>query len=121
MNFKVAYAMILLLVPILAFSDPVEKWICKSVNSYEWNTIVEAEVNSGRESGSIKVAGIVHEAQFEIRGFDRRWDFALQNDGTFDYTFVLQPDGSGAYYNFSRAKPDELVNPSQALKCKQQK
>ena len=37
---------------------------------------------------------------YERDGLDHRWDW---EDG--DYTFVIQPDGTGLYYDFSSVKP----------------
>lgn len=45
-------------------------------------------------------------------GLDHRWDWSAKKDGGFRYSFVIEPDGSGKYYNFPEgehtAKPSSL-------------
>ncbi len=39
----------------------------------------------------------IAQAQHNLGVMYRRWDFGLDNDGTFDYMFRIQPDGTGLY------------------------
>lgn len=45
-------------------------------------------------------------------GLDHRWDWSTKKDGGFQYSFVIEPDGTGRYYNFPEgehiAKPSSL-------------
>ncbi|MDL1870125.1 hypothetical protein FBQ98_11945 [Gammaproteobacteria bacterium PRO6] len=99
------------------YASPIEVWECAEY--YQRSEIlVTATVDEGRTSGSILVAGVKHNAQFEVKGFDRRWDFGLARDGTFDYAFIISPNGDGRYYDFSHkseAKPGQFMN------CRQKK
>ncbi len=51
-------------------------------------------------------------AHFSRDGLDLRWDWGLKR-GEYLYSFVIQPDGTGLYYDFSTsrngtAKPREI-------------
>jgi len=74
-------------------------------------------VNDGRKTGQIKVAGVVHEAKFETKGFQRRWDFVLSEDLTYNYSFVIEPNGDASYYDFSSSESGKGVKPSIFMKC----
>ena len=45
-------------------------------------------------------------------GLDHRWDWSAKKDGAFQYSFVIEPDGTGKYYHFLEgehsAKPSSL-------------
>ena len=43
-------------------------------------------------------------AFFSRNGLDLRWDWGLDTEGSFKYSFVIQPDGTGLYYDFSTSK-----------------
>ena len=60
----------------------VEEWECADGRSIpDWNKIlVIARVFEGRQSGNIDVANITHEARYQIAGFNRSWDFVLDDD-----------------------------------------
>ncbi len=62
--------------------------------------VVTATINEDGKTGKIEVAGITHKADFEVEGFDRRWNFGLQDDYTYDYVFLLKPDGIAFYFDF---------------------
>ena len=66
--------------------------------------------------GEVSVAGTTYSTQFEVRGLDRRWDFGLDDDGSYDYMFRIEPDGTGLYYDFSRSA-DGTASPSQTYLC----
>lgn len=103
-----------------AYGKPVESWECRSISVAHWNNIlVEATVDPGREMGSISVAGVVHRAQFAVKGFNRRWDFVLNERDAFDYAFVVKPDGDGSYYDFTNDEPGSIVQPSMMMVCRQ--
>lgn len=96
-----------------------ERWICKDANSASWTTIVTADVLELKYSGVVKVAGVEHQAQYQVKGFNRRWDFGLTKNDTFDYALVIKPNGEGSYIDFSLAVAGETVKPSQFLTCQQ--
>ena len=67
----------------------------------------------GLKIGQISVAGVTYFALFRITGFERRWDFGEE----MKYAFIINPDGSGAYYDFSPVEEGETTKPSQLYDC----
>ena len=89
----------------------VEEWECAELLLPDWNKIlVTARVFEGRQSGSIDVANITHEAVYRAAGFERRWDFVLGNDLTHVYAFVIEPNGRASYYDFSNGSRASTVS-----------
>ena len=114
----------LLLLSILSFSaqavEVTESWVCTE-SSYKSEILVVADVFSGRQTGSIAVAGTVHGADYSVQGFNRRWDFGkAAENGVLPYAFVIKPDGDAMYYDFSNSA-DGKTSPSQFMFCKQKK
>jgi hypothetical protein len=107
---------LLLLVPNITQAETVETWVC--TEHYKNDVLAIAYVNKGRNSGKIKVAGVTHEADFGVKGFERRWNFGLSSDFTYDYSFIIEPNGNASYYDFSHSETGEIVKPSIRLKCK---
>jgi hypothetical protein len=107
---------ILFFMPLISIAEVIETWTC--TERYGGEILVVASVNAGRETGKIKVAGVVHETIFQTKGFERRWDFGLAHDSTYDYAFVVEPNGDASYYDFSRSKKGGIVKPSIFMKCK---
>ena len=64
-------------------------------------------------TGEVSVAGIIYQAYFRVVGIDLRWDFGEGGK----YTVVVGPDGSGAYYDFSRVEDGGATMPSQHFNC----
>lgn len=101
-----------------AFADEViETWECQE-NSYgKWtNILVQANVIKGRKEGKIHVAGVTHNTAFEVKGFNRRWDFGLSDEGTYKFAFVVKPNGTASYYDFSL---ESQSGSSMILHCRQ--
>ena len=105
---------------LLAGAANAETFECQTgafwLDGYE--IIVVATINEDGETGTIKVAGVIHQTAYRVEGFDRRWSFGSQDDGNFDYVFILQPDGTGIYYDFSSVEVGESVEGSQIFVCK---
>jgi hypothetical protein len=94
---------------------PVEAWECTDVLG-DWDKIiVEAYVGKGRTAGSIRVAGVIHKTVYRVAGFQRRWDFGAKSDGSYSYAFIVDPDGSASYFDFSGSK---TARPSMVMKCR---
>ena len=64
-------------------------------------------------SARVSVAGVDYAAVYYVQGIDRRWDFGDE----LKYTFVVRPDGSTLYYDFSRAEEGEEIPPKQTFFC----
>ena len=58
------------------------------------------------------------ERRFQVSGLELRWDFGLDDDGNYEHAFVIQPDGTGLYCDFSRSTGG-TARPSQTFKCEQ--
>ena len=98
----------------------VEEWECVD-RSYprDWSKIlVTAKVFEGREFGSIEVAGTTHVAKYKVAGFNRKWDFMPDDEESFDYAFIIEPNGDGSYYDFSK---ESRSAPSIFMTCRQKK
>ena len=78
-----------------------ETWRC--FKSWEPDTTLVALTRQG-DSGEVAVSGLTRSARFQVNGLELRWDFGLDDDGNFEYAFVIQPDRTGLYYDFSRSR-----------------
>ena len=96
-----------------AEDSTIETWTC-TANKLGSEVLAIAYVEKGRETGYIKVAGVIHDALFQITGFDRRWNFGLDDDKYY-YAFVIRPDGSAAYYDFTSTESN--VKPNMNMFC----
>ena len=76
--------------------------------------ILTANLDTG--AGEVKFGGIREDTSFRVEGLDRRWNWCLASDGTYDCAFVVSVSGSGAYYNF-RASADGTAKPSDLFTC----
>ena len=80
--------------------------------------LVVATINKDERTGKIKVAGKSFETQYELEGLDHRWDWGSnEEDDGYNYAFVIQPDGDGAYFNFGY---EDLTTADQVFTCRQQ-
>ena len=99
-------------------ANPAEKWECKA-SSYNWaNIIVRAVVFKGRKKGTIAVAGITHETEFLVAGFNRRWDWGpLDDSQIYPFAFIMEPTGKARYYDFSLDR-EATTTPSMVMDCR---
>ena len=93
----------------------VETWRCFDNADFNRNHVLFTLIRL-ESGGEVSVAGMTHSAGFEVRGLDRRWDFGPDGDGGYDYAVVIQSDGTGLYYDFSRST-DGRGKPSQFFEC----
>ena len=118
---KLLVAVVLLIASATASAmgqaKPVEKWECKDFSADGWKSIlVTATVDSGRASGTTTVAGVTWYTDFQVQGFNRRWDFGPKDHPT-RYAFVIKPDGTGLYYDFETET--HLTKASIVMECQQ--
>ena len=66
--------------------------------------------------GRVSVAGTSHVAGFSVNGLNLRWNFGDDAEGGYDYSFIIRPDGTGLYYDFSHSTGG-TANASQTYKC----
>jgi hypothetical protein len=100
-------------------TTPGEKWERRAYPSYgDWkNILVRARVTDDRTGGTIEVAGVKWETAFQVEGFDRRWDFGQRKTGGYRYSFVIEPDGIGRYYDFRDG--DHADRATDIMECRQ--
>ena len=75
--------------------------------------LVVAQVNEDRESGTIEVAGVTHQTEYRVIGFDRTWAWGGDGDEFPLFVFVIQPDGTGLYF------VSPAATPKQRFKCRE--
>jgi len=114
---KLFLSLIIIFLSTAAKAHVIETWECKEARDPSWRVVVYADVLDKKDSGRIRVAGIVHNAYFRVQGFNRRWDFGESMDGTFDYAFLIKPTGEGTYYEFRDSVPGQSVEPTHILNC----
>ena len=97
-----------------------EIWRCFATNDYNKTTALftlTREKSLGDELAEVLVAGTAHGASFEVAGLNRRWDFGYDaGNEKFLYAFIIKPDGTGLYYDFSMS-PDGRASPRDSFKC----
>ena len=79
-------------------------------------TLGRVRVGGKDVGGEVSVAGITHPAYFQVAGLERRWDWDYHDEGGFRYALIIEPDGTGKYYDFS-ASDDGRVEARQFFKC----
>lgn len=99
------------LVLAVSAEEVMERWSCHDRFAPEKALI---HLTRGGEAGEITVAGVTRQAQFSVEGVNRRWDFVLGEDMRYEYALVIEPNGDGAYYDFTA---DGRAKPSQQYKC----
>ncbi len=92
-----------------------ETWRC--FKSWQPDTTLVALTRQG-DIGEVAVSGLTRSARFQVNGLELRWDFGLDDSGNYEYAFVIQPDGTGLYYDFSRST-DGTASPRQTFDCEQ--
>lgn len=53
---------------------------------------------------------------YQRAGIDHRWDWGPNRS---DFTFVISPDGTGLFYNFTNVSPGESIRPNRVFRCYQ--
>ncbi len=97
--------------------EPKEMWRCFDETDFNHRNVL-LTLTRLESNGEVSVAGTTHAAEFQVQGLNRRWDFGPDDDGTFDYMFLIEPGGTGLYYDFSRST-DGTARPSQRFRCEQ--
>lgn len=103
----------------------VEEWSCYESAGSRKNVLVKLtrEVHKTRPNmlrGIISVAGSHQVALFRVEGFNRKWDFPFLPPGVKPkFKFVINPDGTGLYYDFSNVEEGEITTPQQTYWCEE--
>ena len=95
-----------------------EKWRCFEYLRFDNKAVLVRLTRETKNSvdlgfGEVSVAGVTYQAFFRVAGLDRRWDFGDEAN----YSFIIQPNGDGAYYDFSNVEVGGTTKPSQNFRC----
>jgi hypothetical protein len=83
------------------------------------DVVVRLTINDDGVTGTVKVAGVTHEADYAVEGFNRKWSFGEATEsGLYRYQFILEPSGRAYYYDFTGADVGETVSSKQIFFCK---
>ncbi|MCY3814794.1 MAG: energy transducer TonB [Gammaproteobacteria bacterium] len=102
-----------------SYTRIVERWECKTFAGVLTDTggitLTRGELDDAHVGeGEVSVAEITYRAVFRMVGLRRRWDFGED----WDYAFFVDPDGTGAYIDFSGVEPGESAAASEMYRCK---
>ena len=94
-------------------------WVCRDFIN-EGKILVEVGTFSAPELNDVGFViydgGDSGEAtHYERKGINLRWDWGTKGP---DFSFVLKPDGTGLFYDFSNAR-GETIKANQVFKCRQ--
>ena len=88
-----------------AMAENVETWHCG-------NIVLEADWDEPFSNGSVRLDGLPRQsADARIDGLNRRWNWETDEDGAYRFSFIIDPDKTGLYYDFgdsTKAKPRNL-------------
>lgn len=98
------------------------KFICWSCRDFvdEGKVLVEVGIFSDPK---LKGAGFIlydgsdsgNAANYQRKGINHRWDWGPNEN---DFSFIIEPDGTGLFYDFSNAK-SKSIKANQVFKCRQ--
>jgi len=112
---------------LVAFStanaqDEQEKVVFECQAGAWWTSgdeiVLTATMFPGMMIGGIDVAGTSHSTAYRVAGVNRRWDWGNDGDDSYNYAFVIEPDGTGLYYDFSWTEKGETTNSRQVFSCR---
>ena len=114
------YLLALTLLAVTARAEAVEIFDCQTgflwIDDYE--IILVATIYDDGESGTIKASGKVNKTLYDVPGINREWFWELDDDGAYKYRFILAPDGSAAFLDYSGVKIGEPTEVQQHFVCK---
>lgn len=81
----------------------VEKWECRDFPPIREDVLITLWRMPGASAGfgRLRFAGVFFFASFSLDGLTLRWDWDLDDEGHWDYSFTISPDGTGHYFDFS--------------------
>ena len=105
-----------------AAQSKAETWRCKAGDYFiDREPVLVVAMHGDSDSGTIEVAGTTQETSFWIEGFDRRWDFGPRlgpDNLNRRFSFVIHPDGSAIYVDFTTADENGRAQASQKYACR---
>ena len=112
--------------PIEGAASGLERWNCGDYFDgcggflgAECHVTLTADLRNG--TGTVSFDNVVEPTMFQIEGIERRWNWCLGDDGGFDCSFLISPNGRARYYNFAVSEPDpdgmSRAKPTDLFKC----
>ncbi len=108
---------------LIAASNMTERFECRGL-AEDSPVQVVAEVREYMDEdgttvvfGVIAAAGHVYDAQYNVEGFERRWDFGGEYSNNYGFTIDL--DHNGEYLDFTDVEVGESVLSSKSFMCVQ--
>ena len=89
--------------PTVEATPGVERWICGDyfdgcgLFSTDCVTLT-ANLRNG--TGEVKFSDFIERTEFRIDGIERRWNWCIADDYSYNCAFIISVDGTGRYYNF---------------------
>ena len=72
---------------------------------------------ASQKTGQVIAAGKTQSTLYEVQGLNRRW-YWYDPGEKYGYSFFIEPDGTGLYYDFRHSEGKE-TKPSDFFKCEQ--
>ena len=111
-------------VPSADEDEPVviEKWECREWLEDRARVLVTLWWSVGMSPGETGYGWVTFSAASfpaisNLDGLSMRWNWGPDEDGTWDYSFVIEPDGTGKYVDFSGASRGEKVSADSIYTC----
>ena len=104
--------------PTLDATAEIEQWKCGDYTDgcgFLSTDCVTLTANLRNGTGEVKFSRFVDHTRFQVQGIERRWDWCLTDDDSYDCAFVVSVNGTGRYYNFRGS--DERESPTNHFKC----
>ena len=80
--------------------------------------LVVATINADGKTGTIEVADRKFKAKYQVEGLDRTWRFVTDEGQEYGYLFLIEPDGTAAYYDHETSKGEPTL-PDQGYYCRE--
>ena len=98
----------------------VEKWECREFSEDYGKILIKLwRINGMKEGfGYLEYAGVSFPALFKLDGLSLRWNWELDQDDMWDYSFVVKPDGTGLFYDFSGVEKGDSTRATDLYTCK---
>ena len=100
-----------------------EKWECRELLRNNGKVLLTLWHSAGTKPGvtgygRLQYAGASFPAAFSLDGLSLRWNWDLDEDGSWEHSFTIEPNGTGATYDFSGAGAGDKVSSSGTYSCK---
>jgi hypothetical protein len=98
-----------------------QTWDCRPAFSIDRSVLITVALEPQTRASQISVLapGVVYDAEYEVRGFDRWWGFRDSEPDGRSYAFAIQPDGTGIYHVSHEGVGPESFVPQQFYACEE--